>query len=480
MINQPQQQPEYTMNPQKIKELNEQRGAKYKDLVALSEKGTLTADENQRFATLETEIRGIDEQLTRGAKALSLASSRPVDLSKGDERDIGKFHWGRLLRSMANPNIKLEGIEAEMVDQGEKEWRESDSASAGGGGIHLPRALTRRMDRRSIPLVGEREARDWSATGTTSTTGDQGGMTVATTPMGLLDAFYSRLVFGPAGATIMEGLRGNVNFPRYVKDTDPSFKSENAALDKLNPTTAMLSLTPHRVGAFELISEQLLMQSSATIEAVLRNNLIRQVAAKVQASHINGGGGSDLTGILGTSGVGAVYAGGQKSSGDATDTISSTNADGTTQVFADWVKLETAIADVDGDWGEMAYITNPKVIGQAKRTRRGLAYPGDTTPTDGKMIIDSDSSQQVNGYRFFRTTSVPKTLSKGASSGILSALMFGVWADDYIGFWSSINIELLRDATLARTGQYQLTAAVYVDGGLVRPAAFAFCKDIKA
>jgi HK97 family phage major capsid protein len=340
--------------------------------------------------------------------------------------------------------------------------------------------LTRRMDRRSIPLAHEQ--RDMSATGTTSTAGDQGGMTVATTPMGLLDAFYSRLVFGPAGATILEGLKGNVNFPRYVKDTDPAFKSENASLDKLNPTTAMLSLTPHRLGAYELISEQLLMQSSQAIEAVLRNNLIRQLAAKVQAAHINGAGGSELSGILGTSGVGAVYAGGQISSSNAGDTISSTNPDGTSQVFADWVKLETAIGDVDGDWGEMAYITNPRVIGQAKRIKRGLAYPTDTSATDSVMIMNGDAGAnlQCNGYRTFRTTGVPKTLSKGASSGILSALMFGVWADDYIGFWSNINLELLRDATIARTGQYQLGGAVYTDGGLVRPAAFAFCKDIKA
>lgn len=452
------------MNAQKIKELNEQRGAKYKELVALSEKNTLTSDESKRFNDVEAEIRGIDESLTRGAKALSLASSAAPSLSVKEERDLARFDLAKALRAAAGINgEQLDGIEKEMAQEGAREAFEAGITAARG--ITLPRVLVRRQDR-------SRELRTaMSATGTTSTAGDQGGMTVATTPMGLLDAFYAKLVLAQAGATVMEGLRGNVNFPRYVKDSDTTAKTENASASALSPTTAMLSLTPSRYPAYVDISEQLLMQSSANIEAVVRNNVASQLAAIVQKDMINGSGSSGaIAGLLGTSGIGAIYAGGA-------NTTSGTNANGAAQVFPDWVNLESAVANVDADIGSLAYITNPKVRGQAKQTRKGKSTPSDTTATDSNMIWQNGN--EVNGYNAFATTSVPSTLTKGSSSS-LSALIYGNWSDLYIGFWSGINLELLRDATIGIQGLYRLSASVYVSSGIVRPASFAAIKDIAA
>lgn len=455
------------MNAQKIKELNETRGAKYKELVALSQKDSLSADENSRFNALETEIRGIDESLTRGAKALSLASSAAPTVSAQEERDLNRFDLGKALRAMAGINgERLDGIEKELAQEGAREAMEAGVAAARG--ITLPRILVRRQDR---SVINARESRAMTATGTTSTTGDQGGMTVATTPMGLLDAFYAKLVLQQAGATVMEGLRGNVNFPRYVKDTDTGAKGENASASALSPTTAMLSLYPHRYPAYVDISEQLLMQSSANIEAVVRNNVTAQLAAIVQKEMINGSGSSNaIAGLLGTSGIGAIYAGGA-------NTTSGTNANGAAQVFPDWVNLETAIANVDADIGSLGYVTNPKVRGQAKQTRKGKSTPSDTTATDSNMIWQNGN--EVNGYAAYTTTSVPSNLTKGTSS-TLSALIFGNWSDFYMGFWSGINLELLRDATIGIQGLYRLSASVYVDSGIVRPASFAAIKDINA
>lgn len=456
------------MNAQTIKELNETRGAKYKDLVALSNKTSLSADENARFSSLETEIRGIDEALTRGAKALSLASASAPTLSAKEERDIGRFDLAKALRAAAGINGEaLDGIEKEMAQEGAREAFEAGIPSARG--ITLPRILVRRQDRGAILA---REARTaMTATGTTSTAGDQGGMTVATTPMGLLDAFYAKLVLAQAGATVLEGLRGNVNFPRYVKDSDTTAKTENASAAALSPTTAMLSLTPSRYPAYVDISEQLLMQSSANIEAVVRNNVASQLAAIVQKDMINGSGSSGaIAGLLGTSGIGAIYAGGA-------NTTSGTNANGAAQVFPDWVNLETAVANVDADIGSLGYVTNPKVRGQAKQTRRGKSTPSDTTATDSNMIWQGGN--EVNGYNAFTTTSVPSNLTKGTSSN-LSALIFGNWSDFYIGYWSGINLELLRDATIGIQGLYRLSASVYVSSGVVRPASFAAIKDIAA
>lgn len=456
----------------RLKELSEQRGASVKALETLREKvakenRSYNAEEGKEVDGLLNKIEGIDGDIQRETRAIAATSSTPIHLSEGEERDLSKFDLGRALRALAGiGGAQLEGIEKEMASEGAKE---AQDAGVSVRGLTLPRVLVRRQDRSDIRFA--RDRRSLTATGTTSTTGDQGGMTVATIPMGLLDAFYNRLVLEKAGATFLEGLRGNVNLPRYVKDTDPGFKSENASGTGLSPTTAMLSLTPHRLPAYIDISEQLLMQSSAAIESVVRNNLTSQLAARLQVAQINGSGTSnEIAGLLGTSGIGAIYAGGA-------NTTSGTNANGAAQVFPDWVNLETAVASVDADIGALGYVTNAKVRGQAKQTRKGLKTPTDTSVTDSLMIWTDTNT--VNGYNAFVTNGVPSNLAKGTSS-TLSALIFGNWADFYMGFWSGINLELLRDATLGIQGLYRLTASVYADSGIVRPASFAACKDIAA
>jgi len=463
------------MDPKKIKELNEQRGAKYKDFVALSDKDNLTADEKTKFGTLESEIRGIDEQLTRAATALALASSKPIDLSVREERDIATFDIGKVLRSMAaslgGRAVALDGVEKEMVEEGDKEVREAQIGVSKG--VTLPRVLCRRQDRGV--RRGLREGRAMTATGTTSTTGDQGGMTVATTPLGLLDDFYNALVLEQAGITVLEGLRGNVNFPRFVKDSDPAHKTENASAGAYAGTTAMLSLSPKRLPVYQDISEQLLMQSPAAIETVIRNNLTAQLAAEIENMFLNGSGGSGQpAGILDASAytLSTVYAGGAS--------VVGTNADGAAQVYRDWTRLRTAVAKNNALRGRCAFVTNSQVVGQAFETKRGLITPSDTNPTDSRMIIDDAETMRVAGFPVFETNSCPATLTKGASSGILSANVFANWQDYYAGFWSGINLELLRDATIGIQGLYRLALAVYYDGGIVRPKSFAKCIDINA
>lgn len=465
------------MTPKELNDLSVQRGVKAKELTALLTKKELTKEERGTMDTCRAAVADMDDRIQRGTEALALASSRPADLSPGEERDVADFDIGKVVRHMVNvfkgaPST-LDGVEAAVIKEGEEEARSAQVQ--GGGSITLPRLITRRQDRtaRRAGRDERRERRSLTATGTTSTTGDQGGMTVATTPMGLLDDFYNSLAMERAGITILEGLRGNLNLPRYLKPTNPGHKGENTAADAKSPTTAMLSLTPHRLPCYIDISEQLLLQSTVAIETVIRNNLSQQLSALIQDMWLNGSGGSnEPTGLLGTTGIGAVYAGGATSNG--------TNTAGSAQVYRDWTRLRTAVAKQNALLGRPGFLANSQTIGQAFETKRGLITPSDTNPTDSRMIIDDAELMRVAGFPIFETNSVPASLSKGASSGILSALIFGNWQDFYGAFWSGINLELVRDATLATQGLYRLVASVYYDGGVVRPKSFAACVDINA
>ena len=431
------------MNAQKIKELNEKRGAAYKDLVALSEKTSLTADETTRYNGLETEIRGIDEALVRNAKAMALARPEPV-LSSSEERDVNRFNIGEALRSLI-ANKPLSGIERELVDEGQKEARAAGISSSSG--LTLPRLLVRRG--------GEARAA-MSATGTTSVTLDQGGMTIATNKQGLLDDFYNASILRQNGATVLEGLVGNLDIPRLLKATDPAKKAENASADAANPTTSMLSLVPKRLPAYVDIGEQLLNQSSSAIETVIRRNLTAQLSAIQEKAFFHGGGTNEANGIAGTSGIGSVVGG----------------TNGLAPTWTQIVSLESKVDQANALLGVPRYFINGKTKAQLKTTLKNSA-----TGTDSNYIISDMNPGIFNGYQYAYTNAISSTLTKGTASGTCSAIFFGNPADYWIGYWGGLTLEILRDSSNAITGQYRLAAAVYYDGGVVRAQSWSAMLD---
>lgn len=464
--------------PNRIKELMEQRGAKLRELEALNarpatEKRALTAEETAKFDGLEAEIRQIDATVEREHRAAAIAGAKPAELSEGQERDLNKFDWGRAIRGLIGAE-KIEGIEKEMHEEGIREARTAQVAVKGRDSLVLPSCLLRRQDRTRRRFGRRMETRTDLVAGTATSGGD----TIATTPEGLLDSFYNAMIIEDVGATILEGLVGNIPLPRYIKASDPSTQAENATASHLVPTTAAPTLSPHRLPAYTDLSEQLLMQSSAAIEAVVRRNIALQLAAKMQQLCINGqGSSSDPNGLLSMAGAGSTsywgltqyYAGGA-------GTTSGTNANGAAQLFADWVNLETGVTSQDVPEDALSYLTNAKVRGQAKQTRRGLTSAGNTI-TDSNMIWERGN--EVNGRPAFVTNGVPSNNTKGSSS-TLSSLAFGMFSDWYIGLWAGLALELLRDATLATTGTYRLVGSLYFDTAVVRPQSIAFMSDIAA
>jgi HK97 family phage major capsid protein len=60
---------------------------------------------------------------------------------------------------------------------------------------------------------------------------------------------------------------------------------------------------------------------------------------------------------------------------------------------------------------------------------------------------------------------------------VCSAIFFGNFSDYYVGYWSGISLEMIRDKANAIAGLYTLVASAYYDGGVVRPKSFAAMLD---
>jgi HK97 family phage major capsid protein len=355
----------------------------------------------------------------------------------GESKDIARFDLGRALRSMT-AGRQLDGIEAEIAAEGEKEAREAGISNSGA--LMLPRAFVRA---------------GMTATGTTSTAGDQGGMTVATAKGALLDDFFNASVLRDLGATVLEGLVGNLDMPRLIAGTDPAGKAENAEADAATATTAQLQLRPKRLPAYIDISDQLLNQSSSAIEALLRRHLQNQLLAIQERAFFHGSGSNEAAGIAGTSGIGAVVGG----------------ATGAAPTWAHIVSLEEKVDAQNGAMGSLAYVSNGQIRAKLKQT------PKQGSGVEGNFILSDLAPNTINGYRAAFTNAVRRNLEKSTSGAVLSAIFFGNFADYVIGYWGGLALEVVRDAAGAKKGERSLVANVYYDGGVLRPKSFSAMVD---
>ncbi len=357
-----------------------------------------------------------------------------------DQRDASKFSIGRLIRSQFNGHA-VDGIEREILDDGADEARSAGLSSNG----HM-------ISSRAFQSLSEyRENRDMSVTGGTG--GNQGGMTVATSKNSLLGALFNSLFIVRAGATVLDGLTGNLDLPRIIDGSAPAHKSENAAADEHSPTLDDLSLSPKRLPTFIDVSNQLLLQSSdATLTTIIERHLRQKLLTIMEAAFINGDGSNKPTGILGTSGIGSVSLG----------------TDGAAPDHAALVNLIKEVS-VDNALDRTAAFAINSATAATLKTVAKIAS------TDSMTLLDDRAPNVLAGYPFFESNAVPSNLTKGSGTG-LSAILFGTWADFYIAQWSGIEI-LVDPYTKRSEGFTRIHAAVYYDGGAIRPESFAAIVD---
>jgi HK97 family phage major capsid protein len=301
-------------------------------------------------------------------------------------------------------------------------------------------------------LIGQRDLTVGSATA--------GGNTVATEVLGsdFITLLRNAMVLERLGCTFLTGLNGNIAIPSHTAATTGYWVAENAAPTESAPTVGQVTGSPKTVGAFVDYSRRLLIQSSIDVEAFVRADLAAVIGLMIQLGAINGAGASnEPTGLLNTSGIGSVAGG----------------TNGLAPTYGNIVDLESAVANANGDVGNLAFLTNTKVRGKLRQTQ---VFSG----TDGKAVWTSQPGSQgvgdVLGYDAVCSNSVPSNLVKGSSGSVCSAIMFGNWIDLIIFMWGGLDI-MLDPYTGSSAGTKRVVALQDVDVGVRHTGSFAAMKD---
>ncbi|MBH8558988.1 phage major capsid protein [Hymenobacter negativus] len=437
----------------KLQQLLEERATKLKANQALMDAADadnhrdLSDAEAKSFDANTEEIRALDEKITRARAAeeqrATLAGQNGTrhdnGLSNQENRDLGSYSMLEAVR-MANGNVAMTGLYKEMHEEAQREAHRSN-ISVSPKGVMIPGLV---LEHRST------EQRAVTATG--GANGNQGGVAIATSLGSFIDQLRNALVLAGLGADFMYNLVGNLDFPVEDSVFAPTWLTENATAQASNPTFKKLSMMPKRVAGFLDVSDRMLLQTSPSIEARLRGQLLRGMSESIDRAGLMGSGsGEEPTGVLNTAGIGDVAIG----------------ANGGAATFDHVVKLKGKVDANNALLGSLGYATNTDVRTQLQLTKKDAG---------SGIFVWGDDDNRLGGYKAGVTNILPNTLVKGTAN-TCSPLVFGNWNDLYIGMWSGI--EILPDPyTQAANGMVRMHVKSFVDVLVARAKSFAAVKDI--
>jgi HK97 family phage major capsid protein len=412
-----------------------------------------TADEATEWAKLKGEVEALKNELRdlEEQDRINRASATPVtfETGTGEKKEKGeirkKFSLTKACRTVLEKGSQS-GLEAEVIQE-ERSFMQKNGLEFNSASAQIPAWLI------------AKEKRDNTATGGSS--GSEGGVNIATEIESIIDVLLPEMVLGKLPVTRFSNLTGNIKFPQASTQPSAGWNTENGTATEKSPTMTSLTLSPKRLAAYIQVSNQLLMQSSNSIDTYIRNWLLNAAAIEYEKVCLKGGGSNEPTGIIGGTGYNAVYAGGAAANG--------TNANGAAPVWADIVNLVKSLKNANG--AGQAYVTSPSVIGKLQVTAR------QSSGVEGNFIMPSWNGG-VNGFPVLATTNLPDTFAKGSSSA-LSAIIHGDFSKFATAAWGGIEIGVDPYVNM-KEGLVNMVLSAYVDCGMLVPTAFSVVKDVNA
>lgn len=242
-----------------------------------------------------------------------------------------------------------------------------------------------------------------------------------------------------AGARMLPGLQGNVAIPKKATASAGGWIStEGGAASESEPTFSTVSLTPRNIGGFTDMTRQLILQSTPAIEQLVRDDLTQALALAIDKGALEGTGLSGQpTGILSTVGVNKP-----------------TSFAAAVPTFAEMVALETAVAEDNALFGNLAYITDAATYGGLKTKSKDTG--------SGMFVLEGG---QANGYNVIRT-----------QQSTAGNVYFGNFADCMIGMWGGLDLTV-DPYTASTTGTVRIVALQTVDVALRHAQSFAYNND---
>src|SRR5262245_32645241 len=122
-----------------------------------------------------------------------------------------------------------------------------------------------------------------------------------------IDKLRSAVVVGRLGATVIDGLVGDVDIPKQTGAATAQWLAEDPSITDSQETFTDVNMTPHTVAAISSYTRKLLINAVPSIENIVRNDLAAVIANAIDYAALFGNGNSNVpSGVVDQSGVNEV------------------------------------------------------------------------------------------------------------------------------------------------------------------------------
>lgn len=414
-------------------QLKQERASEIKKQEALLKKAEgennrdFTEDEQKEFRALDATIENLtnsikDAEVRESAQrrnAEITASNVAPNIHRGSSKEQKPASLLRGLSDLANGK-GLSGPEAELDNECREQMK--------GQGIEVGEGL-----RFTLPLHSEKRAQTVS-----DDSGGKGGALVPSIPR-LVQPLQPNLPIESLGVTVLRNLVGDLPLPTSGSFSF-SYVGETTDVSATDVSIAGPTLKPKRCSGVVEISRKLLLQTDFSVEAWIIDLINTATGNAITSNAISGPGTNAPTGLY-----------------DLITTNINTTAG--TPTHATIVDLESLVDAADGTNVNRGYLSDTKLRALMK-----------TTKIDAGSGIFLSDGKELNGYKYTASTLVD-TLDAGASH----PLIFGDWAQLFVGYWGNISI-MVDPYTKASAGKVRLIVDAYTDSNVTNEKAFAINK----
>lgn len=349
---------------------------------------------------VETEETVIEKSVEDEVEEKEVETERNINNNNSNQiRKMNKeFRLIKAIRDVAN-NRSMDEVTKAVANLGAEEMRKSGLSF--GGQIQLP------LESRTITVASEHED------------------VIETEFTNILEPLRAKNVLVEAGAKYLTNLVGDVQVP-VMGATNVGWAGEVADAQSGDPSFNHITLQPKRLTAYIDLSKQFIAQDSLAAEQLIREDLVKAINNKLEATILGAGTGSttEPQGMF--------------------DAISATSVSG----YSDIVDKEADIEDANVN-GNCVYIMSNK----AKAALRAMPKSSKST----QLVFENG---EVDGTKALNTSHVAE-----------KKYIYGDFSNLAIGQWGAIDLTV-DPYTLARSGQIRLVINAYFDAKILRPTAF--------
>ncbi len=297
-----------------------------------------------------------------------------------------------------------------------------------------------------------------------------GGVLVGFPTLGeLVDLQRNMEVFANAGAT-EQALppNGRLQLPKLTGPTTAFWVGEAATINESTPATGYLDLQAKKLGILVDLNNELIRFASISSEAMVRTDMAKVAALKMDLAQLEGTGGTQIKGLITYSSASTWTTG--------TDPLLAYTVTSNLLQVKDAAEMEAIMPDTAGE--PTAWVMRRQLFAKLQNRRADAASSADSS---GPFLVNiiRDLSERIplqwNGTKVVRSTQVSATRGSGTQTYAILGY-FPDWTTARFGvleFLSSMvgDTQMTNDQTRIRCIQH-------VDAGARHASSFVFADAI--